>query len=253
MNIRRVFCVVVFAALGMATALAQDLTLDDILKKNQDAIGGADAIGKVQTMKTSMKMVMMGGQMEAPMTMQFKRPNMVRTEVQVQGQTIVSAYDGTVAWMINPLAGSSEPQKMDEKSAASLSSSDLDSAFSSLAGLKAAGNTVELLGKEEVEGTQAYKIKVTRKNGQIGTFYLDAKTFLPFKVVAKVTQMGQEMEVETYPSNYKKIEGLMYPHAMEGKVGGQTMMQMIVDKIEINTPLDDSIFKMPAAKPAEKK
>ncbi len=251
---RRVLTFFAFVCLAFAAAPAQDLTLDEVLKKNEDAIGGAEAIAKIQTLKMTLKMVVGGGQMEFPMTIRAKRPNLVRSDSEIQGKSIVSAYDGTTAWMVNPLTGSSEPQKMDEKMAANLASSDLDSTVGSLAALKAAGHTVEMLGKEDLEGSPAYKIKVTRKGGLITTYLLDAGTFLPIKVITKVSQMGQEMEVEGYPSSYKKVGGVMFAFAMDGKVGGRSMIQMNFDKIEINEPMDDSIFKMPAAeKPVEKK
>jgi len=250
---RRIVGVIAVVCLAFAVATAQDLTLDEILKKNEDAVGGAEAISKIQTLKMTVKMVVGGGQMEFPMTIRTKRPNLVRSDSEIQGKTIVSAYDGTTAWMVNPLTGSSEPQKMDEKMAANLASSDMDSSIGSLAAFKAAGHTVELLGKEDVEGSPAYKIKVTRKGGLTTTSLLDTGTYLPIKAITKVTQMGQEMEVEGYPSNYKKVGGVMFAFAMDAKVGGSSMMQMIFEKIEINEPMDDSIFKMPAAeKPVEK-
>jgi outer membrane lipoprotein-sorting protein len=251
---QRIFSLTAFVALTSFVAPAQDLTLDEILKKNEDVLGGAEVINKVQTLKMTIRMVVGGGQMEFPMTLISKRPNLVRSESTIQGKSIISAYDGTTAWMINPLTGSSDPQKLDEKMAANLGSSDMDSSIGSLAALKAAGHTVELLGKEDVEGSPAYKIKLTRKSGLITTYFLDAGTFLPIKAITKVSQMGQEMEVEGFPSNYRKVGGIMFAHSMDGKVGGQSMMQMNFEKIEINVPIDDSIFKMPAAeKPAEKK
>jgi hypothetical protein len=250
---RRIFGAVLFAGLIIIAAAAQDLTLDQILKKSEDALGGSDSISKVQTLKMAAKMVMGGGQMEMLMTVSTKRPHFVRVESVVQGKTIVAAYDGTTAWTINPLAGSSDPQKMDEKTAATLATSDIDEALGSLARLKAAGHTVELMGKEDAEGSPAYKIKITRKNGMTATHFLDAETFLPIKSINKVSQMGQEMEVEAYPGNYKKIGGILFPHSIEQKIGGRTFGQMIVEKIEINEPMDDTIFKMPAVeKPADK-
>jgi hypothetical protein len=156
--------------------------------------------------------------------------------------------------MINPLSGSSEPQKMDDKMLSSLTSSDMNSFTGSLAGFKASGHAVELIGKEDVEGSPAHKVKVTLKSGTIMTYFLDAGTFLPIKVVSKISTMGQEMEVETYPSNYKKVGGILFAHSMEGKVGSRSMSQMSYEKIELNEPMEDSFFKMPAAeKPAEKK
>jgi len=247
-------CLLVVYGFTIQAAKAQDLTLDQILSKNEAALGGAEAIGKVQSLKMTAKMMVNGGQMEVNMTIQAKRPNMVRTESAIQGKSIIAAFDGTTGWMINPLMGSSAPQKMDDKTTASMSANDLDDSIGSLSHLKAAGSTVELLGKDTVEGTAAYKVKVTRKNGMTATQYLDAETFLPIKVVAKVAQMGQEVEVESYPSNYKKVEGVLFPFASDQKMNGRSVGQLIIEKVEINVPMDDAIFKMPAeSKPPKEK
>jgi outer membrane lipoprotein-sorting protein len=192
--------------------------------------------------------------MELPMTIWAKRPNFVRSESVMQGNSIIAAYGGTTVWTIKPLTCSPDPQKVDEKMAASLTSSDMNSSIGSLAAFKAAGHTVELLGKEDVEGSPAYKIKVTRKGGMIATYFVDAGTFLTIKVATKTSQMGQEIEAEGYPSNYKKVGDVLFAFATDAKVGGRSVSQMIFEKIEINEPMDDSLFKMPAvAKPVEKK
>jgi outer membrane lipoprotein-sorting protein len=254
MYTRRIFAVLAFVSLTFAAAAAQELTLDEIIKKNEDALGGAEAINKIQTLKITGKMVVGGGQMELPMTIWAKRPNFVRSESVMQGNSIIAAYDGTTVWTINPLTGSSDPQKVDEKMAASLTSSDMNSSIGSLAAFKAAGQTVELLGKEDVEGSPAYKIKVTRKGGTIANYFIDAGTFLPIKVVTKMSQLGQEIEAEGYPSNYKKVGGVLFAFTTDAKVGGRSVSQMIFEKIEVNEPMDDSLFKMPAVgKLVEKK
>jgi len=45
--------------------------------------------------------------------------------------------------------------------------------------------------------------------------------------------------------------GLLFAFSIESKVKGQTVSQIVLDKIELDTAIEDSIFKMPA-KPAEK-
>ena len=253
MRIRKLFIPIALLALAVAAASAQDLTLDQVLKKNEDALGGTDAINKVQSLKMTIKMSMGGGAMEMQMTVLTKRPNLVRIENTIQGHTAISAYDGTVGWMVNPLSGSSEPQKLDEKTVANIASSDLNEGIGSLTHIRAAGHTVELLGKEDVEGSPAYKVKVTRKNGTATTYFLDAGTFLPVKQISKITQMGQEIEVEGYPSNYKMVDGIMFSFSADQRVGGRSLGQMTVEKIEVNVPADDSVFRMPAPAKAPEK
>jgi outer membrane lipoprotein-sorting protein len=229
----------VFAA---SAAIAQDLTLEQILKKNEEALGGAEAISKVQTLRITGRTA--AGEMEMQMTTSAKRPNLVRNDMTIMGYDAVSAYDGTTAWMVNGATGSTEPQKLEGSAAGNLINSRLESAIGVLAAMQAAGDSIELLGKEDVSGASSYKLKVKLKAGFESTYFLDATTFLPVKIIAKMPIMGQEMIGETYPKNYQKVGGILFAHTLEMNVNGQTL-RVTYDKVEVNAPMEDSIFKMP--------
>jgi hypothetical protein len=119
---------------------------------------------------------------------------------------------------------------------------------------KAKGNSVELLGKEDVEGSPAYKLKVTLKNGDVSYVYIDAETALQVKETSKRKQQGSEIEVDSYLTNFKPVNGVLFPFAIENKVAGKSVGQFTVDDMQANVKLDDAMFAMPAAapKPAEK-
>jgi len=227
-------------------------TLDDILKKYYEARGGYEKIKSVKTMKATGKQLVQN--MEVPFTIRQKRPNMMRVEATLQGQTIVQAYDGETAWTVNPLTGSTDPQTLPkEQTKQIIEMADIDG---HLVDYKEKGNKVELLGKEEVEGTETYKLKVTLKDGDVRYDYLDAEYYLELKVVAKIKRQDTEIELETYYSDYKPVDGLMLAHSFENRRAGNVFSQIILDKIELNVPMDDSIFKLPqksGAKEAAKK
>jgi outer membrane lipoprotein-sorting protein len=156
--------------------------------------------------------------------------------------------------MINPMQGSTDPQPMDEKTRDGLeSNSTIETSSGALAGYRKLGATLELQGKEDVEGSAAYKVKVTRKTGEPQYWYIDAASFLPLKMRTKVNQMGQDVEVESVPGNFKKVNGVLMSYTSDQRVGGRSMMNFTLETIEANTPLDDALFKMPAPKAAEKK
>ena len=244
---RRILFTFLFAA-GLLSA--DDLTLDQILQKHYDAMGGLDAMKAIKSVVGTGKAQVMG-QYDMTITVKQKRPNMMRQDMEFNAQKLVQAYDGTTAWSINPFAGGTDPQKMPETEAQQyIDSADMDGP---LVDYKAKGNTVELLGKEDVEGSPAYKVKVTRKNGRTETFWLDASTFLAIKSLSKVNMGGQEMEVESMPGNYKKVNGVMEPFSLEQKMGGRSFISLTIDKYEANVSIDDAEFKMPPPKPPEEK
>jgi outer membrane lipoprotein-sorting protein len=232
-------------AILMATvcALAQAQTVDEILSKHYAALGGLDNLKALTSMKTSGKMVM-GGGMEAPFTSVNVRPTSVRFEVTFQGKAAVSAFDGKTAWTVNPFMGSSDPEVMPKEEADDfIEDADFDGP---LVDYKDKGSTIEFAGKEDVEGTDALKLKLTLKNGKIRFFYLDADSYLILKTTQKVSRGGQEIEVASYPGNYKKVGNVIQPYSVEQKANGKTASQMTFDTIELNQPVDNSIFAMPA-------
>lgn len=234
--------VALLAVLSAVCLPADELSLEQILDRNLAAVGGP-AIQDIRTVKMTAIMVV-GGNMEVPMTTLLRRPNLVRTEMLYQGQVVVTAFDGTTAWMMPP--GSQDPRQLDEKAAAGLASADLDSSIGALAALKAAGHKFELVSKEEVNGKPAYKIRVTRKNGTVTMYFLDAESFLPVKMISNLPQMGQNLEVESYPSDYSKEGPLVVAHSIDNRVQGRSMMRVTVKKVEINTEMDDAVFRAPA-------
>lgn len=240
-------------ALFFVPAIGQDtdLSLDQIVQKHIAATGGADKINAVQAMKATGTASLMGGQMEAPITLVTKRPNLMRLEMNVQGKSFIQAFDGTTAWMINPFTGPGDPQKSNDEDTKAMKE-DTDFVGGPLFDYKAKGSTAELLGKEDVEGSSAYKIKVTRKSGNVQYVYLDAQTFLIMKTSGKRKQMGQEFDLETSLGNYKPMNGLMMPFRIDQKNAGKPMMQLTLEKVEMNPSTDDSVFQMPE-KPKEEK
>ena len=232
---------------------AQDAgpTADEVIQKSIDARGGIEKMKAVQTTRVTGKMVLMGGQMEAPFTMEMKRPSSMHMAMDVQGKSLVRAFDGTTAWTINPFMGGDDAQKLSEDETKDMvDSGDMDGP---LVDYKSKGHTVELVGKEDVEGTPAYKLKINKKSGKTDYTFVDAKSFLPIKSITKASVQGQQMEIESYPSNYKPVSGVMTPHALEQKMNGQTMLQMTIDKVETNVPVEDAVFKMPVKQERQEK
>jgi outer membrane lipoprotein-sorting protein len=239
--------VIVVLGLGLALAApAASQTVDDIIAKNVAAKGGMDKIKAVQTVRMTGKMTL-GPGIEAPVVLELKRPNMMRMDVTVQGMVGAQAYDGTKGWILMPFAGSTVPQQMSvEDAAMAAEQADMDGP---LIDYKAKGNKVELLGKEKVEGADAYKLRLTLKNGTVRNLYIDAEHFLEIKDESKRMVQGTEVETETIVGDYKEVGGMMFPHSVDsGRKGNPQRQKLVVEKIELNVPLDASRFKMPEVK-----
>jgi len=107
---------------------------------------------------------------------------------------------------------------------------------------------VELVGKEKVEGSDAYKLKITLKSGDIRYLYLDADSYLEIKGESKRTIRGSEAEIETTIGDYKEVQGLLIPFSFQaGAKGSDQKQNIVVEKVEINPAIETARFKMPAA------
>ena len=133
-------------------------TADEIIAKNVQARGGADKLTSVQSVKSTATLAM-GPGMEAPGAIDPEAGNLARLEFTIQGLTAVQAYDGKNAWQVMPFMGKKDPELMAADEAKEIEEmADIDGP---LVDYKSKGNQVELLGKDKIEGTDAYKLKVT--------------------------------------------------------------------------------------------
>lgn len=222
-----------------AAVQAQDL--EEVLQNHYEAMGGLDKLKSIDTLKMSGRMSM-GQGIEAPVVRIMKRPDRIRQEFTVQGQTGIQAYDGEQGWMYMPFMGQADPQPMPEDLTREFAqSADIDGP---LVGWQEKGLQVELVGKEDMEGTEAFHITVTRESGAVEHYYLDAEYYIPIKMTRTAEIQGQEQEIEMVFGDYKEVDGLMFPFSVE--VGsGQGHQGIIIDSVEVNSEVDDSVFEMP--------
>ena len=254
---RRILLFAATAALMTVPALAEGPTVDELIANNVKAHGGMDKLKAVKSIRTAAK-ISLGQGLEAPGVEEKVRPNLWRQEFTLQNLTAVQAYDGATGWKIDPFQGKKDPELMGpDELKQSIEQADFDGP---LVDYKDKGNKVELIGKEPLEGTDAYKLKVTLKNGDVRYFYLDADSFLELKMESKrINQQGTEVETFINIGDYKEVDGLIFPYSFEAGAKGHPETQKItIEKIELNPVIDNARFKMPEvkkveAKPEEKK
>ena len=237
----------VFLAAAVASVpLAHAVTVDELLAKNLEARGGADKVAAIKTLKLEGKLLI-GGQFELALTVYQKAPDSVRNEANLQGLTAVQAWDGKDAWQISPFQGRKDPEKMTIDDAKSLA--DDAPIAGALIGAKERGAKVDYLGIEDVDGTEAHKLKVTLKNGDVEYVYLDPDHFLEIRMVAQRSVRGTQVESTTDYGDYEEVNGVYFPFsfATESKADGNRT-QTTIEHAEANAPLEDALFAFPATK-----
>jgi outer membrane lipoprotein-sorting protein len=172
-----------------------------------------------------------------------KRPNLMLQEMQAGEQRFVTAYDGQQAWALNPMLGDT-PQRVDGPQADALR--DQAQFDGPLIGAHQRGELIEVAGKEVVDGVPVWKLSLKRENRIVNVF-LDEKTGLERKVSATITGDAGDVQIESLISDYQPINGLMVPRKVETRVGGQLQATVTIESVEVNVPIEDSQFRMPAA------
>jgi outer membrane lipoprotein-sorting protein len=238
----------VLCGLMVLTGVAAAQTVDEIVAANLEAKGGEEAWMAVESGRMTGTMRMGGGAagaLDMPFVVEFKKPNKIRLEFTMQGMTGIQAFDGEVGWTVMPFMGKTEPEEMAEDQVKQLKDqADFEGV---LVNYKEKGYTVELVGKEEVDGTPAFKLKVTRADGDVDYLYLDQEYFVEFKTEATREVQGNEVTVETVLGDYKEVDGLLFAHSMEMSFGGGDAQQVItINSIELGVDLPDERFAMPA-------
>lgn len=238
-------------SLSALPAHAQALSLDELVAKNVAARGGAAALQAMKTLKLSGKLLVNQGQFELAFVQAFKRPYKARFEASLQGLTQVQAYDGADAWQINPFGGRKDPERMSADDAKGLAESayEFDGA---LVDWKAKGTKLDYLGTEDVDGTNAHKIKLTRNNGDVEYIFLDPEYFLEIRSLSQRVEHGVQQSIETDYGDYEKVNGVLIPFALEfGKKGSSDRQKIVVSKAEINLAMEDATFAFPVIKPSK--
>jgi hypothetical protein len=189
-----------------------------------------------------------GKQVLLPFTLDLKRPYQSRLEVEFAGKTAVQVYDGKHGWKVRPFLNRKdvEPFTAEEVRSTEAAREDLEGPLVDSA---AKGTKVELETVEAVEGHDAYKLKLTLKDGTTRHVWIDAKSFLDVKIDGVPRQMDGKMhDVYVYRRDFRKVEGVMIPFLVEtAVVGYPDTHKMIIEKAAVNPKLDDALFAKPRA------
>jgi hypothetical protein len=225
-------------------------TADELVAKNLQAKGGVEKIKAIKSLRMTGDFDTSG--FKATIGQLSKRPAMVKESFTLQGMTQVQAYDGSSGWQISPFGGRKDPELLGEDEVRGLAEdADFDGP---LVDAQAKGNKIEYLGHDQVDGDDAYKLKVTLKNGDIFYYYLDPDTYIEVQVEKQQFIRGAIRESVAVFGAYKPVNGVMYPFFVESgpKNNPDARGKITFTKIEANVPLDDATFKMPAAPAAAK-
>jgi outer membrane lipoprotein-sorting protein len=186
-------------------------------------------------------------QVQLPFVLDMKRSHKSRLQIEFAGKTAVQVYDGTHGWKLRPFLNRNDVEPFTEDEAkAEAGKPDMDGPLVDYA---SKGTKVALESVEPVEGHDAYKLKLTMKNGDVQHVWIDAQSFLDVKIEASPRRMDGKMHtVVVYQRDFRSVDGLMVPFVLETAVDGYPNTHKIyIEKVAVNPKLDDSLFAKPGA------
>ena len=230
------FCV----ALMLVGATVNAQTADEVINKHIAAIGGKDLIKSIKSQVVEADMSVMGSTLTSTSTIVVGKG--FKNVANFNGQEIIQVVTPTSGWMINPLAGQTDPTPLPEDQVkAAQSAFDLGG---DLFDYTAKGSKVELAGKEKVEGVDAIKLKLTNKEGKDIFYFLDPSTHYIIKRESTISAQGQDMTMVSTYSNHKKTDlGYVMPYTTVTNQGFEITIN--VTKVVFNKEIDPKIFDMP--------
>lgn len=235
------------AALSVALCgAAHGQTADELVAKNLAAHGGEANIKAISSLRQTGKLEEQG--IVILLSMDEKPADLLRQSVSIQGMTQIQAYDGAEAWQINPFQGRRDPERMGEDDTRDFAEgADF---YGPLVDYAKKGSKVEYVGHAQVDGDDALLLKVTLKNGDIYSYFLDPDTYLEIRTERQMFVRGSVRESFTNLGSYKKVNGVYFPFSLEeGSVRSPgNSAKITITKIEANVDIPDAEFKMPASK-----
>ena len=217
--------------------VANAQTADEIIAKHIDAMGGVERLLALKTSVAEANLDIQG--MAIPVKMTQVHNVGSRIDITAMGLENFIIQTPTEGWTFMPIQGQAKPEPTPAEVVKE--TSDALDLQGSLLNYKEKGHTVTLLGKEDFEGVDCFKLKVVCKNGMELTNFIDPDSYYIIKTIIKSKASGKEVEETQTFSNFTKLDsGYVFPMAMTGFGPGE----LKISKMELNVPVDEKIFKV---------
>jgi hypothetical protein len=98
-------------------------------------------------------------------------------------------------------------------------------------------------GSENVGDKPAFKLKIAMDGGTTMWIFIDKSSYLMVKSTVNASSNGVDVVADILYSDFKDNNGVFLPMKMSTTANGMEIL-MVYDKVEVNIPMEDSIFKL---------
>lgn len=236
----------------------QAQTADEIIANYFENTGGMDNWKTMEGMKMTAK-VNQGG-MEIPLEIYQMKDGRQMTVINFQGKELKQGvFDGETLWNHNFMTMKAEKSDAEQTANFKLNTNDFPDSFMDY---KEKGYTVELLGKETIDGAETFKIKLVKEpitvdgnqEEDISFYFFDTENFVPIAIHQEIKSGPAKGQTsETTMSDYQEVDGMYFPFSMTQGVKDGQSQPITIDTIELNPSVDAAAFSFPEEMVEEKK
>ena len=227
--------------------LEYDGTLEDVLTAHYEALGGAENVMAITSLRMTGKMSGTTAT-DAPITVEKKRPGMYRRDTVIEGlsSNLIDAFDGETVWKVDPVRDPDSTVQKVEGAEEVQRLKRLGEIEGPLVDPETKGYSIELVAKEKLDGQELFHLRVSDEQQVIGDYYLDASTYLLARSRTRPFLGGRLYEAWSTHSDYREVEGIQWSHMEVTRLPELDFQQTFAwESIELNPEVEDSRFAMP--------
>lgn len=214
--------------------------VETIIAKHIEAHGGLEKWNKVDAIKITGQFT--GFSIEKEFMAYRTKSGEYYANFYLGKHEITEAFDGKKGWTIDPWQEINYARRINKaEENVFAQKAEFTTPFFNY---KQKGHQVEFVGKEKLEGLDVFVLKLTRSNGKVEKWYLDANTYLEYKCESNWVDFATEVPSETFFDDFRTVKGLVFPFFVE-RTFWQRDRVIQVKNIEINPVFDTKSLEMP--------
>jgi hypothetical protein len=228
-------CLVVMPLAGQGSQAGLP-TVDQILAKNIEAIGGRAAIEKVTSITARGTISVPDAGVDGTIQLYQKAPDKALTIVDIGGMQQREGMDGAIAWSDDPQNG------FRQKSGAELAEARRGAVFARELKMKELYPKITVKGREKVGASEAYVVELVPAEGAPAVMYYDVTSGLVVRqLITRQSPMGP-IEVDVALEDYRAVDGVKRPFRIRQATSQFTAVVQLTE-VTHNAPIDDAMFK----------
>jgi tetratricopeptide (TPR) repeat protein len=221
---------------GQTVTNSASLTVDEVLKRFVEAMGGTAAINATNSRVSKGTLDVAGVSRGGSFESYALAPNKTLAVIQAHPfGTVKLGFNGRTGW-----STSTSGKRL--LKGAELAKVQRDSDFYGWFNLKTVYAKVTMPGMSKIGFRDVYVLDLQPAIGPVERMYLDAKTFLPARINSVRVNGTVSEPVETYLDDWREVDGIKYPFAISERFARMTLT-FTVQEIKHNVALDARMFE----------